>query len=208
MNLCIEPETGWSKDVFLAGEELLVSAAQAGHDEAFVELCRRASGCAFGAIYRITKNHTDAEDVLQESILRSLLHLNQFKQDCSFSTWLTRIGINCALMLLRSRRARAEVSMEERVGEEECWHGWEMADRSENPETYYVRKEKERLLKTAVADLPTCLRSVVELRCDSDIRLWEIAAQVGVSLPAVKSRMARARRRLHESLEQQLFLRE
>jgi RNA polymerase sigma-70 factor (ECF subfamily) len=204
MNLWSESraETGWSKDVFLVSEELLVSAAQAGHDEAFVELCRRASGCAFGAIYRITKNHTDAEDVLQESILKSLLHLGQFKQESSFSTWLTRIGINCALMLLRGRRARAEVSMEESVGEEEGWHVPELADRSENPETYYVRREKERLFKAAVADLPASLRSVVELRCDSDMPLWDIAARVGVSLPAVKSRMARAKRRLHESLEQ------
>lgn len=195
-------ETGWSKDVLLVSEELLVSAAQAGHDEAFVELCRRASGCAFGAIYRITKNHTDAEDVLQESILKSFLHLNQFKQDSSFSTWLTRIGINCALMLLRSRRARAEVSIEESAGKEESWHAREMADRSENPETYYVRKEKERLFKAAVADLPASLRSVIEFRCDSDISLEDIAARVGVSLPAVKARMARAKRRLHESMEQ------
>jgi RNA polymerase sigma-70 factor, ECF subfamily len=195
-------ETEWSKDVLLVSEELLVSAAQAGHDEAFVELCRRASGCAFGAIYRITKNHTDAEDVLQESILKSFLHLNQFKQDSSFSTWLTRIGINCALMMLRRRRARAEVSIEESAGKEESWHAREMADRSENPETYYVRKEKERLFKAAVADLPPSLRSVIELRCDSDIPLGDIAARVGVSLPAVKSRMARAKRRLHGSLEQ------
>ena len=75
-------------------------------DEAFVELCRRTSGRALSAIYRITQNRKDARDAVQESISKALLHLNQFKLDSSFSTWFTRIGINCALM--RRRRTSAE----------------------------------------------------------------------------------------------------
>jgi RNA polymerase sigma-70 factor, ECF subfamily len=88
----------WSRSPFLIHEDLLVSAAVAGQDEAFVELCRRTSGRALTAIYRITQNRKDARDVSQESISIALLHLNQFKPASSFSTWLTRIGINCALI--------------------------------------------------------------------------------------------------------------
>jgi RNA polymerase sigma-70 factor, ECF subfamily len=98
----------WSRSPFLIHEDLLVSAAVAGQDEAFVELCRRTSGRALTAIYRITQIRKDARDVCQESISIALLHLNQFKPDSSFSTWLTRIGINCALMLRRRRRTSTE----------------------------------------------------------------------------------------------------
>jgi hypothetical protein len=103
--IALHSENEVSRNPFLIHEDLLVSAAAAGQDEAFVELCRRTSGRALTAIYRITQNRKDARDVFQESISIALLHLNQFKLDSSFSTWLTRIGINCALM--RRRRTSA-----------------------------------------------------------------------------------------------------
>jgi RNA polymerase sigma-70 factor, ECF subfamily len=102
----LHSEDEWPKNPFLIHEDLLVSAAVAGEDEAFVELCRCTSGRALTAIYRITQNRKDARDVFQEAISIALLHLNQFKLESSFSTWLTRIGINCALM--RRRRSNAQ----------------------------------------------------------------------------------------------------
>ena len=102
----LHSENEWSRNPFLIHEDRLLSAAFAGQDEAFVELCRRTSGRALSAIYRITQNRKDARDVFQESISIALLHLNQCKLDSSFSTWLTRIGINCALM--RRRRTSAD----------------------------------------------------------------------------------------------------
>ena len=99
----LHSENEWSKNSFLTHENFLVTAAVAGQDEAFVELCRRTSGRAFTAIYRITQNRKDATDVFQESISIALLHLNQLEPDSSFSTWFTRIGINCALTLRRRR---------------------------------------------------------------------------------------------------------
>lgn len=102
----LHSENEWSRNPFLIHEGFLVSAAMAGQDEAFVELCRRTSGRALSAIYRITQNRKDARDAFQESISIALLHLNQFKLDSSVSTWFTRIGINCALM--RRRRMSAE----------------------------------------------------------------------------------------------------
>ena len=126
----LQSEKEWPKNAFLIREELLVSAAVAGHDEAFVELCQRTSVRAFGAIYRITKNRIDDKDVFQESILIALLHLNQFKLDSSFSTWFTRIGIDCALMLRRRRCTSPE-----------------------NPGTHPIMHEK-KLLKAKVATPP------------------------------------------------------
>jgi RNA polymerase sigma-70 factor, ECF subfamily len=102
----LHSENEWPKNTFLIHENALVSAAMAGQDEAFVQLCQRTSGRALSAIYRMTQNRKDARDVFQESISIALLHLNQFKPESSFSTWLTRIGINCALM--RRRRTSAE----------------------------------------------------------------------------------------------------
>ena len=94
-------EKEWPKSRFLIHENVLVTAAMAGQDEAFVELCRGTSGRALSAIYRITQNRKAASDVFQESISIALLHLNQFNLDSSFSTWFTRISINCALMRRR-----------------------------------------------------------------------------------------------------------
>jgi hypothetical protein len=113
MNPCTElqSETKWPNNPFLVQEDLLVSAAVAGDDEAFVELCRRTSGRAFGAIHRITQNRKDARDVFQESISMALLHLDQFKLDSSFSTWLTKIGIRCALMRRRRERSAASCAI-------------------------------------------------------------------------------------------------
>ena len=105
----VHSENELARNPFLIHEDLLVSAAMAGQDEAFVELCRRTSGRAFSAIYRITQNRKDAEDVFQQSISIALLHLNQCKLDSSFSTWFTRIGINRALM---HRRRASEQNLQ------------------------------------------------------------------------------------------------
>ena len=93
-------------------DDVLVAAAQAGQEWAFVELCTRNSQRVFSMIYRVTKNREDAEDALQSSILRALLHLGQFDGRSSFATWFTRIGINSALMILRQKRFRQESSID------------------------------------------------------------------------------------------------
>src|ERR1700691_2756103 len=93
-------------------EDLLVSAAKAGDAVAFVELSKHHSNLVLRQAYRIVKNQQDAEDVLQESLIRAFLHLKEFEERCSFSSWLTRIAINFSLMTLRKRRGNIEISME------------------------------------------------------------------------------------------------
>jgi DNA-directed RNA polymerase specialized sigma24 family protein len=82
-------------------DDLLVQSAQAGEEWAFVELCTRNSKRVFNTIYGVTKNREDAEDALQDSMMRAFLHLKQFDGRSSFATWFTRIGINSALMIRR-----------------------------------------------------------------------------------------------------------
>ena len=82
-------------------DEMLVSRAKSGDTDAFVELSKRNAAKVFQAAYRVTRNRQDAEDALQDSFLRAFIHMKDFQQRCSFSTWLTRIAINSALMILR-----------------------------------------------------------------------------------------------------------
>src|SRR5258708_39914878 len=85
-------------------EEALVSMAKLGDSDAFVELGKLHSNRILQTIYRITRNWHDAEDALQDAMLKAFSHLKDFQEKSSFSTWLTRIAINSALMILRKTR--------------------------------------------------------------------------------------------------------
>lgn len=180
-------------------DDLLVAAAQAGHEWAFVELCTRNSQRVFSMIYRVTKNREDAEDALQSSILRALLHLEQFDGRSSFATWFTRIGINSALMILRQKRFRLESSIDS-APEGESWHPLQIADYAPNPEEYYAAYERSTRLKRAVCQLPPALRSVVELAKMEGHSIKQIAHKMGISVPATKSRLGRAKAALRKSM--------
>src|SRR3984957_8232176 len=86
----------------------LVTAAQRGDQKAFVELCGRYSTLTKKKIFMIVRNHEDAEDALQDTLLRAYTHLSTFRRSCKFSTWLTTIAVNSALMILPKRRVRRE----------------------------------------------------------------------------------------------------
>src|SRR6202050_2051696 len=173
-------------------EDLLVEAAQAGHEWAFVELCTRNSKRVFNTIYGVTKNREDAEDALQDSMMRAFLHLKQFDGRSSFATWFTRIGINSALMILRKQRIRLETSLDA-TAEGETWQTWQIAAYTANPEEHSVGHEKSVRLKRAICRLPSTLRSVVELGQMEGHSMKQIARNMGISIPATKSRLARAK---------------
>ena len=117
----------------------------------------------------------------------------------SFATWLTRIGINSALMILRKKRIRLEISMDGTVEGEVC-EIWHAADHSPNPEEFYVDHERSVHLQRAICDLPNTLRSVIELGQMEGHSMKEIANHMGISIPAAKSRLARARAALRKSM--------
>ena len=180
-------------------DDLLVQSAQAGQEWAFVELCARNSKRVFNTIYGVTKNREDAEDALQDSMMRAFLHLKQFDGRSSFATWFTRIGINSALMILRKRRIRFETSIDATT-EGETWQTWQIADHSADPEKYYVAHEKSQHLKKAICRLPHALRLVVERGQMEGHSMKQIAQNMGISIPATKSRLARAKVALRKSM--------
>jgi RNA polymerase sigma factor (sigma-70 family) len=180
-------------------DDLLVQRAQAGQEWAFVELCARNSKRVFNTIYGVTKNREDAEDALQDSMMRAFLHLKQFDGRSSFATWFTRIGINSALMILRKRRIRLETSIDA-TAEGETWQTWQIADHSADPEKHYVGHERSAHLKKAICRLPSALRLVVERGQMEGHSMKQIAHNMGISIPATKSRLARAKVALRKSM--------
>jgi RNA polymerase sigma-70 factor (ECF subfamily) len=181
-------------------DALLVSAAKSGDAIAFVELSRRHSEMILRKTYRIVKNWQDAEDVLQESFMKAFVHLGGFQERCSFSSWLTRIAINSALMLLRKKRGHFEISADAMEDEFGAWNRWGPTDGAESPESCCARREREELLNGAIQGLPPLLREVVQLSHGEDRTMQEIAQFLCISVPAVKSRLARARTALRISL--------
>ena len=182
-----------------ASDEVLVSATQNGEKLAFVELWNRHSTKTLKTVLRITRNREDAEDALQESFLKAFVHLNSFDGRSKFSTWLTRIAINSALMILRRKRSFPETSMEITVQGETRQH-LEIEDRSVDIEGHCARSERARHLQRAIQRLRPALRQVVDIQQSQDLSIKEIAATTGLSVAATKSRMMRARTALRRKL--------
>ncbi len=181
-------------------DALLVSTAKSGDGDAFVELSKRHYRKVFHETYRITRNREDAEDAFQDSLLRAFSHLNNFQERSSFSTWLTRIAINSALMILRKRRNCFEFSLDGTDDASGNSDTWEIPSLTEDPETSYVRREGEALLQEAILRLSPRCREVVELWQAYEYSAREIAQTLGISVPAVKSRLSRARMTLRAEL--------
>jgi RNA polymerase sigma-70 factor, ECF subfamily len=181
-----------------ATDEVLVAAAKLGDPSAFVELWKRHTNLAFKMAFRITGNRADAEDVTQDAWMKAYVHLQTFDGRAAFSTWVTRIAINSALMMLRTRRARPETSME--VVDGETRGHWEIADQTKDVERHYVKHEDAERLKRAICRLNPNLRIVVELHQSDDPPLKEVAELAGISIAAAKSRLLRAKSILRRTL--------
>jgi RNA polymerase sigma-70 factor (ECF subfamily) len=181
-----------------ATDEVLVGMAKLGNCAAFAELWERHSSPAFRMAFRITRNRNDADDVVQDAWMKAYVHLKTFDGSAKFSTWLTRIAINLALMTLRKRRTHPETSMEFTDGE--IWQQWEIADQTKNVEELYAMHERVERLRRAIWCLPPILRNVVVIHQSDDRSIKEIADLAGISVAATKSRLLRARKILRITL--------
>jgi RNA polymerase sigma-70 factor (ECF subfamily) len=181
-------------------DAVLLSTAKSGDADAFVELSRRHYRKVFHETYRITRNQQDAEDALQDALLKAFAHLKGFEERSSFSTWLTRIAINSSLMILRKKRGCFEISMDGSDDPSGKCERWETESPCENPESSYVRREREALLRDAIVRLPPLCREVVELWQAREYSIREIAQALRISVPAVKSRLSRAKLTLRAEL--------
>src|ERR1700723_3345004 len=184
----------------------LVAAVKNGDHQAYAELCRRHSRQIFQTVLRITGNISDAEDALQEALLKAYVHIGEFEERSAFSSWLTRIAINCALMLLRKKRAQPVYGF--KVGPEADDFGLpEPAETSYNPEESCIQSAFENELTQAIRYLPPNLRVVMQIRYREDAPVAEIAKMLGISKSAVKSRLARARLQIRKHLSENRCLR-
>jgi RNA polymerase sigma-70 factor (ECF subfamily) len=156
-------------------EASLLATAKSGETAALDTLYRAHAEKLFRTVHRITRNREDAEDAVQDSFLRAFLHLKSFDGRSTFSTWLTRIGINSALMILRKKRNSREISMHG-AGEDETL--WEVPDSAPNPEIECAERERERFLRDAIAGLGPRLRRTLEFHTLQDHSLRETAAQI------------------------------
>jgi RNA polymerase sigma-70 factor, ECF subfamily len=181
-------------------EAALVSMAKLGDSDAFVVLSTLHSNKILRNVYNITRNWHDAEDALQDATLRAFYHLKDFQGKSSFSTWLTRIAINSALMILRKKRGCYEVSFDGIDDSGDNSERREVKSPAEDPESRLARKEREELLNDAILRLPLVLREVVELRQARGYSTRETAQALGITVPAVKSRLARAKLGLRTAL--------
>jgi RNA polymerase sigma-70 factor (ECF subfamily) len=181
-------------------ETVLVDAARAGDVSAFEKLVRRYDRNVFRIAQHITQNREDAEDVVQDAFLKAYQNLAQFQGQSKFYTWLVRITVNEALMRLRRRRPERMVSLDEDVKTEEDSMPREIADWSPNPEQLYNQAELKEILGKTIQGLPPSFRTVFVLRDVEGLSTEETADALDLSVPAVKSRLLRARLQLRERL--------
>src|SRR5215467_7399767 len=192
-----------------AGDELrLVHAAKAGDISAFEELVRRYDRNVFRIALHITQNREDAEDVVQDAFLKAYQNLANFQEQSKFYTWLVRIAVNEALMRLRRRRPERMVSLDEDVKTEEDSMPREVADWSPNPEQQYSQAELKDILTRTIQGLPSSFRTVFVLRDVEGLSTEETAEALDLSIPAVKSRLLRARLQLRDRLSRYFQKRE
>jgi RNA polymerase sigma-70 factor (ECF subfamily) len=180
-------------------ESALLAMAQGGDGNALVELLNQYAGQAYRVAFRITNNHQDAEDVLQESHLNAYRRLSQFRGESRFSAWLLKIVARQAVTALRRRASRREVPLENVLdAEDEMVMPRYDVDPREGPEMRALKSEIRRILSRAIEKLePTC-RVVLLLREIGGLSMNEIAGALGLSVSAVKARLFRARRKLHK----------
>ncbi len=182
-----------------ASDAALVEAARRHDPDALEEIVTRYGPRIFRLAQNITGNREEAEEVSQDSFARAFFHVDSFRGDSRFYTWLARIAINQALMKLRTRRRR-ELHHIYLDTPEEVQFCAEVADDTPTPEQQYSQKELQRILASAMEELPLASREVLQLREVEERSTAETARILGLSISAVKSRMLRGRQKLRQAL--------
>ena len=181
-------------------ESVLVAQAREGDMQAFNTLVQRYDGKIFRLAMHVTQNREDAEDVLQEAFLKAYEHLEQFQGNSKFYTWIVRIAVNQALMKLRKRKSDRSVSLDEQIDTGEDTVIREIAAWDPDPEQRFSQEEMRAILSEAIDELAPIYRTVFTLRDVEGLSTEETAEALDLSVPAVKSRLLRARLQLRDRL--------
>lgn len=185
-------------------EEKLIRAGQRGDHEAVEALFRRYQRPLFQTALRVLGNTEDAEDALQDGLLSAYRNLKRFEGRSQFSTWLTRIVINAALMRRRSAKARPAVSLDEPPREDELPAAERFADDGLTPEQVFANTEIREMLSENLDQLSPLLRTAFVLREVQGYSTGEAAKKLGVTENTLKARLWRARHQLAERLGRRL----
>ena len=197
MNHKAEPTIACMSDP--AGERTLVAAAKNGDEQAFETLFKRYQRRTFAVVLRYTRVVEDAEDIVQQSFYKAFVHLCQFQGESSFSTWLTRIAINEALMFLRSIGAVRKISIDD-ILDAGSADSLGIPDSNADPETRCSQREEVRILSKAVRNLRPRLRTTIVLSELRELSTSETARRMGLSVATVKARRFRGKRELRQKL--------
>lgn len=189
-------------------DELLVLAAKRGDHCAFEMLVYRHRAKMLRTAMRFTRNTADTEDVVQVGFQKAFMHLQKFEGHSSFSTWLTSIVKNEALMLLRKRGSKVEIPLDQPNAENGVALSLDFLDSSLNPEDSCLQQEQKESLSAALSELTPGIRRAVELRILGELSTEEVAGVMGLSVPAVKSRVLRGRRQLETIVKRRMSRRQ
>ncbi|MGC2764698.1 MAG: sigma-70 family RNA polymerase sigma factor [Candidatus Acidiferrum sp.] len=181
-------------------EARVLRDSKRGKAEAFQTACETLRPRLLKTALRITRNREDAEDAVQDSLMRAYMHIDDFQGNSAFSTWLTRILMNSALMINRKNRNARQVSTEELNRPGEPGSQFQIPDHSPNPEQTFVQRERTRILLGAIRKLRPRIRAVVEVAQLHDLPVKETAKVLDISVAAAKGRFFHARSALRKSL--------
>jgi RNA polymerase sigma-70 factor (ECF subfamily) len=187
-------------------ERLLVAEAKSGCSNAFGKLYERHRLRTYHTAFRILGNRQDAEDTVQRSFQSAFTNLGRFREDSTFSTWVTRIAINEALMLLRQRRASTPLS-DNNNDDAQAPLPLDAPDDRPTPEQLLGENELRTALLQAISTLRESLRIVILLKELQGLTSAETARRLGLTVSAVKARVFHARRYLRRHLERNYNLR-
>lgn len=188
-------------------DEVLVDRARGKDEAAFEELVARYEDKLYRLAMRFVRNETDAQEILQDAFLSAWRNLPTFEGRAQFGSWMYRVTVNAALMLLRSRNRHPEVAVDEvepaALNQAVAESGQMMrsnADWSQRPDDQLQSEELRKHIQLSVDALPEGLRTVFLLRDVEELSTEDTAELLGLSVPAVKTRLHRARLALREAI--------
>lgn len=191
-----------SQSASSAIENGFIEKLKAGEAEAFDEFVIKYSSNVYALLVRLTEDEEEARDLTQETFLRALKAIKNFRGDADLKTWLYRIAVNESRNRFRwwKRRNKSTTFSLDAASAEEKPLSETISDNSENPEAGVLRREREQALRKALRELPTHYRELIILRDIEGLTYEETAAALGKNIGTVKSGIARGREELRKKL--------
>ncbi|MBL8291243.1 MAG: sigma-70 family RNA polymerase sigma factor [Bryobacterales bacterium] len=182
-------------------DDLLVARARSGDRDAFEELTRKYYDSSLKLALYLLRNREEAEDEVQNAYSKAFQNIHLFREEAKFSTWITRIVLNCCLMRMRKLKRVRVRPIEDTMPGEETITALQLTDERPSPEDSLGRTQILSRLQYEMRRIPPLLRNVLELRDLKELPMPEVAEQLGISVPAAKSRLLRARQELRNRME-------